>query len=250
MEEVEKVQYKAALAVTGAWKGSNRSKLYDELGWEPLTYRHLSHRLIMLYKIINRFIPYYLGEKLPPPKNPFSDNPITIFHEFRSRTGRFAKSFFPDAIKLWNTLMPYFSEMPTLPALKKHLISLFRPTSKSIFNIYDPTGTKHLFQLRLGLSKLRNHKKNHNFLDTPTDNCLCKNGVENTQHFLFQCPFYTTHRAALSATVLEILAQKQLNHLANSERIYLYGHQSLSFEENRKVILATIDYIKKTNRFV
>ncbi len=34
MEEVERVQYKGALAVTGAWQGSNRSKLYDELGWE------------------------------------------------------------------------------------------------------------------------------------------------------------------------------------------------------------------------
>ena len=32
MEEVERIQYKAALAVTGAWQGTNRSKLYDELG--------------------------------------------------------------------------------------------------------------------------------------------------------------------------------------------------------------------------
>ena len=79
MEEVEKVQYKAALTVTGAWKGSNRSKLYDELGWEPLTYRRLSNRLLMLFKIVNRLIPFYLGEKLPPVKNPFSDESIVIF---------------------------------------------------------------------------------------------------------------------------------------------------------------------------
>ena len=32
MNEIERVQYRGALAVTGAWKGSNRSKLYDELG--------------------------------------------------------------------------------------------------------------------------------------------------------------------------------------------------------------------------
>ena len=190
MEEVERVQYKGGLAVTGAWQGSNRSKLYDELGWEPLTYRRLSHRLIMLFKIVNRLIPYYLGEKLPPAKNAFSDEPIVIFREFRTRTERFAKSFFPDAIKMWNTLMPYFQEMPTLLALKKHLLSLFRPNAKSIFNIHDPIGTKVLFQLRLGLSKLRQHKNKHNFLDTPTDICLCKNGVENTEHYLFKCKFY------------------------------------------------------------
>ena len=113
MEEVERVQYKGALAVAGAWQGSNRSKLYDELGWEPLTYRRLSHRVIMLFKIVNRLIHYYLGEKLPPARNAFSDEPILIFREFRTRTERFAKSFFPDAIKMCNTLMPHFQEMPS-----------------------------------------------------------------------------------------------------------------------------------------
>ena len=32
MEKLERVQYQAALAVTGAWQGSNCSKLYEELG--------------------------------------------------------------------------------------------------------------------------------------------------------------------------------------------------------------------------
>ena len=32
MEKVERVQYFAALAITGAWHGSSRSKLYEELG--------------------------------------------------------------------------------------------------------------------------------------------------------------------------------------------------------------------------
>ena len=45
MEELEKIQYQAALAITGAWQGSNRYKLYEELGWEfirSLMIRHLS----------------------------------------------------------------------------------------------------------------------------------------------------------------------------------------------------------------
>ena len=32
MEKNERIQYQAGLAVTGAWQGSNRSKLYEELG--------------------------------------------------------------------------------------------------------------------------------------------------------------------------------------------------------------------------
>ena len=39
MEMAEKVQYQAALAVTGTWQGSSRSKLYEELGWESLSDR-------------------------------------------------------------------------------------------------------------------------------------------------------------------------------------------------------------------
>ena len=34
MQSIESSQYQAALAVSGAWKGSNTSKLYEELGWE------------------------------------------------------------------------------------------------------------------------------------------------------------------------------------------------------------------------
>ena len=39
MEKLESLQAQAALAVTGAWKGSNRDKLNEELGWEPLYLR-------------------------------------------------------------------------------------------------------------------------------------------------------------------------------------------------------------------
>ena len=39
MEKVERIQYQAALAISGAWRGSSRSKLYEELGWETLSDR-------------------------------------------------------------------------------------------------------------------------------------------------------------------------------------------------------------------
>ena len=42
MEEIERIQYQAALAITGAWKDSSRVKLYEELGWESLSDRRRS----------------------------------------------------------------------------------------------------------------------------------------------------------------------------------------------------------------
>ena len=37
MNRIESLQYQAALAVTGAWQGTNTDKIYEELGWESLS---------------------------------------------------------------------------------------------------------------------------------------------------------------------------------------------------------------------
>ena len=41
MEEVEKIQYQAAVAITGAWQGYNCSLIYKEVGWESLSDRFM-----------------------------------------------------------------------------------------------------------------------------------------------------------------------------------------------------------------
>ena len=38
-KKLESTQYSAALAVSGAWRGTSRQKLYNELGWENLYHR-------------------------------------------------------------------------------------------------------------------------------------------------------------------------------------------------------------------
>ena len=47
MEDIERVQYQAALVVTGAWKGTSRTKLYEELGWESLSDRRRIRRILL-----------------------------------------------------------------------------------------------------------------------------------------------------------------------------------------------------------
>ena len=53
MEMIEKIQYQAALAVTGTWQGTSRVKIYEELGWESLSDRRISRRVLQIYKIID-----------------------------------------------------------------------------------------------------------------------------------------------------------------------------------------------------
>ena len=39
MGQIESVQYQAALAVPGTWRGTSTNKIYEELGWESLSDR-------------------------------------------------------------------------------------------------------------------------------------------------------------------------------------------------------------------
>ena len=65
MNILEKTQYQAALAVSGAWKGTSRTKIYDELGWETLDQRRMFRRLTQFYKIMTGLTPEYLRIPIP-----------------------------------------------------------------------------------------------------------------------------------------------------------------------------------------
>ena len=132
----------------------------------------------------------------------------------------------------------------------KNILILFSDLRPIIFfSIHDPKGLRYLFQLRVCLSSLRSHKFHHNFADTPSEICRCNQGIEDTNHFLFSCPDYASPRATLTASVINILQKNNLNYLGNQSKLYLYGHPSIIFTDNRKIILSTINYIKSTLRF-
>ncbi len=59
MNSLESVQYQAGLIVTGCIKGTNRVKLYTELGWESLDDRRIFRRLSLFYKIKKHETPTY-----------------------------------------------------------------------------------------------------------------------------------------------------------------------------------------------
>ena len=77
MSRLESVQYAAALAITDAWRGTSRDKIYHELGWEPLADRRWYRSLTLFYKIINNLTPSYLKAIIPDAR----------FHRYALRHG-------------------------------------------------------------------------------------------------------------------------------------------------------------------
>ena len=188
MEKLESVQYSAALAVTGTWRGTSRERLYNELGWESLSSRRWSRRLILFYKFINNLTPDYTRDPIPPlheTSYPFRNQPVV--GQIRARTEKFRSSFYPDCLFEWNKLDPELRESPSVSILKKKISLHIRPPANSVYGIHNPKGIAYLTQLRVGLSKLNFHKFKHNFQDTVNPMCSINDGIEDTEHFLQLC---------------------------------------------------------------
>ena len=153
MERIEKIQYQAALAITGGWQGSSRIKLYEELGWESLSDRRWYRRLIHFFKIRNNMTPAYLRGNIPRQRSLlFGNCNPNIYHEIFCSTARYMNSFFPDAIKIWNNIDIEFHTCTSLSIFKRNILNPIRLESKTVFGIHDPIGLKRLFQLRIQLS--------------------------------------------------------------------------------------------------
>ena len=58
--KLERVQYKACLAITGAIQGTNRGSIYAQLGPESLLARRWYQKLIFFYKTVHSLSPIYL----------------------------------------------------------------------------------------------------------------------------------------------------------------------------------------------
>ena len=97
------VQYSAALAVSGAWKGTNKCKLYKELGWEYLYHSRWYRRLIHFYKLRQSRLALYLYNLIPPERE--LNNGLrrdNIFDQPIERTSRYSNTYFQNCSKEWN----------------------------------------------------------------------------------------------------------------------------------------------------
>ena len=117
MDRIESIQYNAARVTSGAWKGTSRDKLYNDLGWESLYHRRNARRLIMLYDIMNSRTSLYLNEIIDKCKSKTNLRQLEkkCILPMHCRTKVFLVSFFPSTIKFWNNLDLETKKSKSLP---------------------------------------------------------------------------------------------------------------------------------------
>ena len=64
------------------------------------------------------------------------------------------------------------------------------------------------------------------------------------------CPLFDVPRVILVTRVTAILQQNNLVNLANDCKLYLYGHRTIDFADNKNILLSTINFINETQRFI
>ena len=250
MNTLEIIQYHCALAITGAWQGTNLDKIYDQLGWESLTDRRYCRRLFHFYKIQNDLTPSYMKDPLPPLKNhPYTTRSEFVLHELKCHSDSFRNSFYPDRVRCWNRLDHLLRDSPNIQSFKKRIFADYRPPPRSLFGIHDSLGIRRLFQLRVGLSPLLEHKNNHNFLDTPSDKCITCNRTENLEHFFLYCARFVSPRRLLFTSIQSLNINFELLEPRDKIKFLLYGDSSLDLARNKLLLKATLKFVADTERF-
>ena len=93
--QYKRVQYNAALAITGAIRGTSQTKLYHELGLESLKFRRWMRRLCMFYKIKTLKLPEYLYNLISNFHRTCNTQNVYSVEIYFCRTDAFKYSFFP-----------------------------------------------------------------------------------------------------------------------------------------------------------
>ena len=139
MEKLESIQYSAALAITGAWKGTSRQKIYDELGWKSLNHRRWSRLLVPFFKITNNLTPDYTRSPLPQlQKSGYILRRQASVGQIHARTEKFKASFYPNCLSEWEKLNPEIKQAHSVSAFKKQLFAFIRPPKKLVYNKVYP----------------------------------------------------------------------------------------------------------------
>ena len=99
-KKLESIQYKVALAITGAIQGTSRKKIYQELRLESLRARRWYKRLSCMFKIVKEEAPNYLINLIPKIQQNTRTR-IKRLPTFHFCTDCFKNSFFPSTLNDW-----------------------------------------------------------------------------------------------------------------------------------------------------
>ena len=248
---LERAQNRAARLITGTTRRTPTDGLRRELGWTSLTDRRKKHKLQLYHKLLfDSRIPTFIKSTLPPTRQ--QNIPRTLRNASQQtiplvRTSTYYKSYIPSTTRIWNTLPEHVRADSKYTTFNKYLIKLIETTTPPpYFFIGTQIGNLLHTKLRLNVSRLNSHQFSLQRTDSPS--CSCGHPLENTKHFLLNCPFYRAQREALFLTLSSVL-NTNFSAIPPSEQqdILIYGKR-LSSGVDGAVATAVQRFLFHTHR--
>ena len=247
--KIERIQYNAALAITGAIRGTCQTKLYNELGLESLKLRKWFRWLCTFFKIKIYGKTEYLLNKIPSSQIHYNTRNADQVETYYCRTDIFKNSFFPYTIIEWNKLDIDIRKSKSYATFRNTLLKLGRPIQRAIYSISNPVAVGLKLLTCHGLSHLNEHRFNHNFQNCINPLCSCSLKIESTSHFLLHCHHYTKIRVTLLNSIAEIIGN---TFNINDECLFnLLLFDSIKYTEidSSHIVNTTIKYLLDSGRF-
>ena len=258
-EQLDKLQRKASLLCTGAFRITSNEKLLKELGWPKLKNRRTSHRLVLFYKILNDLTPQYLKQLcnlIPHNTNNYQLRRNNSFLVPFIHRKSFSKSYFPKTIRDWNKLPNDVKQSQSLNIFKTRIRSLYEPLVQNKLYSYGHGLSKvNHCRIRLGLSHL-NSQIRYNLVDSPNcSNPDCGGTTESEEHYFLICPKFNNERRLL----LENISNKLFPNVHHNTfitlmpkyvcKVLVEGSIDASYGENISILDDVFKYIDSTKRF-
>ena len=146
---------------TGAIRGTSREKLYHESGFESLVSRGWHRKLVAFIKFSRLSHLGIYSTFFPTAKRAYITRNNDKLPHFKAKHSYLKKSFFPSTVIEWNKLDLNIRNSECLTSFKGKVLKFICPSENSTFLCNNPKGIKLLTRLRLGLSRLQDHKFKH-----------------------------------------------------------------------------------------
>ena len=250
LRKLDSLNYRAARLVTGALKFTNSVKLLNELGWESTSKRIEYLSLCLFYKITHKQTTLCVQDCLPPllvPKYPTN----RTYQHYPFMSNFFTNSYFPYAIKKWDSLDHELKYEPDFTLFKLKLKEKLKPQKFKHFNCGFKYQNSLHTQLRVGRSFLNSHM--YEIGQSQTKSCQqCNFHTESCEHYLLDCTAFANLRVqmfnkleGLLENNLKSYTKKSLcNILLTGEKPYLPD----KFVHNKHIFFTVQTFIFKSKR--
>ena len=131
-------------------EGTNRQRLYEELGWESLYHRRWYRRLCHFIKLVKSRSPDNWFDEIPlEGQVSYSLRNAHDYEIHAPRTSSFSNTY--NTLFEWNLLEEEVKHSVSLFQFISKLLKLIGPQKRSTYNICDIDGVGYLTKLRLNL---------------------------------------------------------------------------------------------------